>query len=74
MKKKPEIPKRILDGRYKPGVDTGAMSKQTITLPLKTDEQEKSSPKVFVPHYKKMRPDIYNPDGTPKKHKKKKKK
>lgn len=72
QKKPVKIEGRIVDGRYKKGVDKGAMSSQTLPLPLKSIE--KKEPIVFVPHYKKLRPDKYNPDGTEIKRKKKKKK
>jgi hypothetical protein len=72
QKNKPvKIEGRLVDGRYKKGVDKGAMSSQTIPLPLKSIE--KKEPIVFVPHYKKLRPDKYNPDGTEIKRKRKKK-
>jgi len=72
-KKKPvKIEGRIVDGRYKKGVDKGAMSFQNVPLSLKPIE--KKEPITFIPHYKQARPDIYNPDGTPVKGKKKKKK
>ena len=36
------LTKRELDKRYKNGVDTGAMSKQTVPLPLKPITTEKT--------------------------------
>jgi len=71
QKKPVKIEGRLVDGRYKKGVDKGAMSFQSVPTPLKPIE--KKEPIVFLPHYKKLRPDIYNPDGTQKAKKKKKK-
>lgn len=53
MIKNPQLPKRPLDKRYKEGVDTGAMSKQTVKLVLKPVVKQEVK-EYIPPRYRKL--------------------